>query len=363
MSRPAPSPYDRRQNLTAARPALSVVIPCYNEEDCIDLLHARVSAAARAAVGDDHEIVLINDGSKDDSAAKIRAAGAHLVNHPVNLGQGAAIQTGVEYARAQPRAKNFVTFDADGQHRVVDAAAMVARLRAEPHDVLIGSRFLDRRTQLSPLKRAVLRAGVTYTNATTGVRMTDAHNGLRVLHRDVASRLQITQNRMAHASEIVAQIGAMRIGGHRVAYAEAARALRRAVELTPDPAVRERRMMELLQVGVPVGEFVAQIGLARRVRDETENPEVRAAVHAMMNWWLDRGVNGFRMDVINLISKAVVEEPPGLLDGAVGGNGDGALLGRGPKGRPPLGWIDVDIEDGGRSRRQLDLITSVVNRT
>ena len=62
----------------------------------------------------------------------------------------------------------------------------------------------------------------------------------------------------------------------RVAYAEAARALRRAVELTPDPAVRERRMVQLLQVGVPIGEFAAQIGLARRVRDETKDPEVRA---------------------------------------------------------------------------------------
>ncbi|GAA3555475.1 LuxR family transcriptional regulator [Microlunatus spumicola] len=68
----------------------------------------------------------------------------------------------------------------------------------------------------------------------------------------------------------------------RVAYAEAARALRRSVELTPDPSVRETRMMQLLQVGVPVGEFAAQIGLARRVRDETTNPEVRAGAQSFI---------------------------------------------------------------------------------
>ena len=83
-----------------------------------------------------------------------------------------------------------------------------------------GSRVLDERTEASTSKRLVLRAAVAYTNATTGTRLTDAHNGLRVLQRDVVERLDITQNRMAHASEIVAQIGSMRFAGAKVAYAE-----------------------------------------------------------------------------------------------------------------------------------------------
>ena len=88
-----------------------LIVPCYNEGTVIfDVLtHARETFP---------NIVAVNDGSRDDSAAQIRAAGAHLVNHPVNLGQGAAIQTGVEYARSQPGARYFVTFDADGQHQV-----------------------------------------------------------------------------------------------------------------------------------------------------------------------------------------------------------------------------------------------------
>lgn len=86
-------------------------------------------------------------------------------------------------------------------------------------------------------------------------------------------------------------VGAADRAVDRVAYAEAARALRRAVELTPDPAVRERRMMELLKVGVPVGEFVAQLGLARRMRDETKNPEVRAGAQHFIATALTQTMN------------------------------------------------------------------------
>ncbi len=178
-----------------------VVIPVYNEAEVV----ATVVEAVRQAFP---HVVCVDDASTDASAEAAARAGATVVRHPVNLGQGAALQTGLRYALTDPSMRYAVTFDADGQHRVVDAAAMVARLRAGEADVVIGSRFLDSRTRMSPVKRAVLRAGVAYSNATTGVRMTDAHNGLRAMTREVAGGLRITQNRMAHASEIVEQIGA-----------------------------------------------------------------------------------------------------------------------------------------------------------
>lgn len=178
-----------------------VVIPVYNEATVVGTV---VEAVLQAFT----HVVCVDDASTDGSAQAAARAGAVVVQHPINLGQGAALQTGLSYALTDPGMRYVVTFDADGQHRVVDAAAMVARLRAEPLDVVIGSRFLDTRTRMSPLKRAVLRAGVAYSNATTGVRMTDAHNGLRAMTRDVAAGLRITQNRMAHASEIVEQVGA-----------------------------------------------------------------------------------------------------------------------------------------------------------
>lgn len=190
-----------------------LVVPLYEEAAVI----ADVVREARTVFPN---VVCVDDGSRDASAAHAEAAGAAVVRHPVNLGQGAALQTGFDYALGDPAMRYVVTYDADGQHQIDDVAAMVDRIRQGDVRVVFGSRFLDERTEASTGKRLVLRAAVAYTNLTTGTRLTDAHNGLRVLHRDVVERLDITQNRMAHASEIVAQIGAMRFDGAKVTYTE-----------------------------------------------------------------------------------------------------------------------------------------------
>ena len=181
-----------------------LVIPLYNEETVIGdvVREARLSFP---------NVVVVDDGSTDRGADAAQAAGAVVVRHPVNLGQGAALQTGFEYARSIPSTRWVVTFDADGQHQVSDVLQMLEKARAEHLDVVFGSRFLDQRTQAGALKKLVLRMAVAYTNLTTKTRLTDAHNGLRVISRDVVSRLSITQNRMAHASELVAQIGSLDI--------------------------------------------------------------------------------------------------------------------------------------------------------
>ena len=181
-----------------------VVVPLYNE--------ATVIGDVVRDVRDTFEhIVCIDDGSSDGSAAAAEAAGAVVVRHPVNLGQGAALQTGFEYALSRNSMRWVVTFDADGQHQIADAVAMLDLAREQDLDVVFGSRFLDDRTEAGFLKGLVLKAAVGYTNLTTGTRLTDAHNGLRVMSRDVVSRVEITQNRMAHASELVHQIGALGI--------------------------------------------------------------------------------------------------------------------------------------------------------
>jgi len=181
-----------------------LVVPLYNEGPVVE----QVVRQARTSF---KNIVCVDDGSSDDSIERARAGGATVVRHPINLGQGAALQTGIEFALAQPGAEYFVTFDSDGQHQVQDALAMVARLRKEPYDIVVGSRFLDDRTNASALKKFVLRLAVLFERMSTGVRLTDAHNGLRALNRHAASSIHITQNRMAHASEIVAQIGRKRL--------------------------------------------------------------------------------------------------------------------------------------------------------
>ena len=181
-----------------------LVIPLYNEGTVI-------AEVIRKARGVFPHVVCIDDGSSDDSAQRAREAGATVLRHAVNLGQGAALQTGIEYARTVPGARYLVTFDADGQHRVEDAAAMVDLARREDVAIVFGSRFLDSRTRPGLLKRIVLRTAVWFTNQSTGLRLTDAHNGLRVIRADAARNVELRQDRMAHASEIVLQLGRTRL--------------------------------------------------------------------------------------------------------------------------------------------------------
>lgn len=184
-------------------PDVWLIVPCYNEGQVIEevVKHARQTFP---------NIVCVDDGSKDDSADRIRAGGAHLVQHPVNLGQGAAIQTGIEYARSQPGAQYFVTFDADGQHRVEDVLVMLERLRSEDDvDIVVGTRFRGDVQESVPLiKRIVLKTVVLLSPRTRRLGLTDAHNGLRVFNKKVANEMNITLNGMGHASEIVELIDA-----------------------------------------------------------------------------------------------------------------------------------------------------------
>ncbi|GAB2547104.1 glycosyltransferase family 2 protein [Brachybacterium huguangmaarense] len=176
------------------------VIPLYNEGSVIGDVVRTVRERYPL-------VVCVDDGSADASAAEAAAAGAAVVRHPYNMGQGAAIKTGIDFALRDPDMRQVVTFDADGQHQVDDAAAMIALREAEGVDVVLGSRFLDDRTRPGLLKRLVLRGAVWYSNATSGVRLTDAHNGLRVLGRRACETITIEQNAMAHASEIIEEIG------------------------------------------------------------------------------------------------------------------------------------------------------------
>jgi glycosyltransferase involved in cell wall biosynthesis len=176
-----------------------VVVPLYNEAAVVGTTIAGIRESFP-------NVVCVDDGSGDGSGATARAAGATVVTHAMNLGQGAALQTGIAFARDQPGARYLVTFDADGQHRVADAVAMVDRARAHDLAIVFGSRFLDDRTNPGRLRKAILKTAVWVTNMTTGLRLTDAHNGLRVLRVDAARAVELRQDRMAHATEIVLQL-------------------------------------------------------------------------------------------------------------------------------------------------------------
>ncbi|HEY4408129.1 MAG TPA: glycosyltransferase family 2 protein [Xanthobacteraceae bacterium] len=179
-------------------PNLWVICAAYNEATTIGRV---VTELGRAG----YQVVVVDDGSADQTRYIAAAAGAHVVTHPVNLGQGAALQTGIDYALAQG-ADILVTFDADGQHRVADIPVMVEALWRERADFALGSRFLGQTYNLPTLRRWVLYAATIFTRLTTGLRLTDSHNGLRALTRRGAAAIRLRQNRMAHASEILVEI-------------------------------------------------------------------------------------------------------------------------------------------------------------
>ena len=128
-----------------------IVVPAFNEASVIGDVIADIRSVF------DH-VVCVDDGSKDGTGDLALRAGAHVVPHPVNLGQGAAIQTGIEYARSRPGAQVFATFDADGQHRLKDVVAMIDRLSTDDVDMVVGTRFAEPSVSKPPLvKRIILR--------------------------------------------------------------------------------------------------------------------------------------------------------------------------------------------------------------
>ncbi len=175
-----------------------IVVPAYNEA-------AAIGAVVRTVRKVWTNVVVVDDGSADETAAEARGAGATVLRHIFNRGQGAALQTGIDYSLRRG-ADVIVTFDADGQHRVEDVRKLLDALSVSGADIAIGSRFLGSPKNIPILRRAVLRIATVFMRFTSGVPLTDAHNGLRAFTASAARRIHITLDGMAHASEIVDQI-------------------------------------------------------------------------------------------------------------------------------------------------------------
>ena len=180
-----------------------VVVRAYNEAAVI---HKVISELREAF----ENIVVVDDGSNDGTAEALQGLNVSLIRHAVNLGGGAALQTGLTYALSRG-AEWILTFDADGQHRVSDAVAILDALRARQSDVVFGSRFLGSAEHIPLTRKVLLRAATWFSNLTSKTRLTDTHNGLRGFNRRAAAVLGITQNGMAYASEILSQLARARM--------------------------------------------------------------------------------------------------------------------------------------------------------
>jgi len=182
----------------ASSDRVHVVIAAYNEATVITRVVSEVKCAGYTAI-------VVDDGSGDRTGEIALAFGAAVIRHPVNLGQGAALQTGIDYALAHG-AEFVVTLDGDGQHHAGDIAPLIDALVEEQADFALGSRFLGPAPKLPLLRHLLLRAATAFTRVSTGLQLTDTHNGLRAMTRSGAACIRLRQNRMAHASELLTQI-------------------------------------------------------------------------------------------------------------------------------------------------------------
>lgn len=190
----------------AIPPSTIVVIPAFNEG-------AGIAEVVRSTRQRFAQVVVVDDGSRDDTAQQAAAAGAQVLRHPVNLGQGAALETGFEWARRHG-VQWVVTLDADGQHDPDDAVRLLAQAQAQGLDACLGSRFLGKTEGMPASRRWLLRSALVFQRVTSGLKLTDVHNGLRVLNAQALNHIRLQQDRMAHASEIIEKLArsGLRVG-------------------------------------------------------------------------------------------------------------------------------------------------------
>jgi len=186
-----------------AAPRIFVVIAAFNEGPA-------VGDAVRSVRERYEHVIVVDDGSSDDTADRAREAGALVVTHLINRGQGAALKTGLDHG-IRRGADVLVTFDADGQHHCDDIGALVEPVIRGECEVALGSRFLRADNKIPFVRRCILKTGILVTWILSGIRLTDTHNGLRAFSRSAAQRISIVQDRMAHASEIIDEISTRKL--------------------------------------------------------------------------------------------------------------------------------------------------------
>lgn len=189
--------------------AVWVVIPAFNESSRIQSVSKDLRAHGR------WQVVVVDDGSSDGTARQAAEEGVWVLQHIVNRGQGAALQTGIDFALSQD-ARVVVTFDADGQHCGEDVPKMLAPIFAGECDVTLGSRFLGRAENVPRFRRFLLKVAVLLSRLTSGLSLTDTHNGLRAMTSEAAKQLRMSEDGMAHASEFLDRLAVSKLAWKEV---------------------------------------------------------------------------------------------------------------------------------------------------
>ncbi|PPK87976.1 glycosyl transferase family 2 [Neolewinella xylanilytica] len=188
-----------------------IIVPVYNEEPAI------LRRTLKALRGAGARILVVDDGSHPAVEVAV-SPDVILLRHSVNLGQGAALETGMAFARKDQFVDILVHFDADGQHFPSDIANLLAPLFKGEADIVFGSRFMRQadRLRIPPMRRLILQLGRIFNRVVTSIQMTDAHIGLRALNRRAFERISLRENRMAYATELLWQVHKHELRWHEV---------------------------------------------------------------------------------------------------------------------------------------------------
>lgn len=173
----------------------AVVIPTYNEA-------ARLGIVLRAWQGQNLTLIVVDDGSEDNTLAMAKTFSIHYLRHPINLGQGAALKTGTEFAE-HLGCSAVVHFDADGQHRVEDALQLLKVLVEGEYEVVLGSRFLTSNQTMPWTKKMILRLARIFNQKILQLRFSDPQCGLRAFRLAVWPKLHWQKDDFLHCNEIL----------------------------------------------------------------------------------------------------------------------------------------------------------------
>ena len=174
----------------AEAPEISIVIPVYNEEESLEALFAELWPVV-SGLGRTFEVIFVNDGSRDHTAALCRQNGFRLIDLPVNLGLAGCFQTGMKYA-CERGYSYAVQFDGDGQHRAEYVAGM-RRKMDEGYSIVIGSRFVTEKKPHS-LRMIGSRLIAVATRLTTGKKVKDPTSGMRMFNKKMIAEFALNLN-------------------------------------------------------------------------------------------------------------------------------------------------------------------------
>lgn len=177
-----------------------VIVPCFNEK-------AVLRQTILPLIDLQLKVIVVDDCSTDLPKETIEDLPIFYLRHAINLGQGAALQTGMDFAKQQD-ADIVIHFDSDGQHPAHQISELIQPILDGKCDVVLGSRFLQKESiQNIPFKKQILLKLARWVNGIiTGLWLSDAHNGFRALNKEALGKIRLTENRMAHATEILSLI-------------------------------------------------------------------------------------------------------------------------------------------------------------